>query len=115
MKELRGSQNWQTVSVSLNEPTATDPTITAPLGNWQSVTEFSISPSGETVKDGRKVKVDGKPWQGPREIHNLRWEGGEYSRKWTADSVLTPAEHEKVFNDAIKKSLEQERADQKAR
>ena len=115
VKELRGSQNWQTVSVSLNEPTATDPTITAPLGNWQSVTEFSISPSGETVKDGRKVKVDGKPWQGPREIHNLRWEGGEYSRKWTADSVLTPAEHEKVFNDAIKKSLEQERADQKAR
>ena len=114
VKELRGSQDWQTVSVNLNELAAADPKITASLANWQSVTEFSISPSGETVRDGQKMKVDGKPWQGPREIHNLRWEGGEYSRLRTVDSVLTPAEHEKVFNDAIKKSLEQEKADQKA-
>jgi len=98
VKELRGSQDWQTVSVNLNELAATDPKITAPLANWQSVTEFSISPSGETVKDGQKVKVNGKPWQGPREIHNLRWEGGEYSRPRTVDSVLTPAEHENAFN-----------------
>jgi hypothetical protein len=41
------------------------------------VTEFSISPSGTTLKDGKKVKVDGKAWQGPREIRNLRWVGGE--------------------------------------
>ncbi len=75
VKELKGSQDWQTVSVSLKELTATDPTITGPLANWQSVTEFSISPSGEAVKHGRKLRVDGKPWQGPREIRNLRWEG----------------------------------------
>ena len=29
------------------------------------------------------------------------------------DSVLTPAEHQKTFNDAIQKSLDQEKADQK--
>ena len=77
VKKLKGSPDWQTVSVGLKELVATDPKITAPLANWQTVTEFSISPSGETVKNGQKVKVDGKAWQGPREIRNLRWEGGE--------------------------------------
>jgi cephalosporin-C deacetylase-like acetyl esterase len=77
VKELMGSQDWQRVSVSLNELVATDPKVTAPLANWQSVTEFSICPSGATVKDGQKVKVDGKAWQGPREIRNLRWEDGK--------------------------------------
>lgn len=80
VKELKGSADWQCVSVSANELTATDPMITAPLANWRTVTEFSISPSGETVRAGQKVKVSGKAWQGPREIRNLRWEGGEYAR-----------------------------------
>jgi hypothetical protein len=77
VKELKGSPDWQTVSVSLNDLAATDPKITAPLANWRTVTEFSLSPSGETVRDGQKIKVPGKAWQGPREIRNLRWEGGE--------------------------------------
>lgn len=79
VKELKGSPDWQSVSVSLEELTATDPQITAPLAHWQTVTEFSLSPSGETVKTGQKLKVPGTPWQGPREIRNLRWEGGERS------------------------------------
>jgi pimeloyl-ACP methyl ester carboxylesterase len=74
VKQLKGLPEWQSVSVSLNELAATDPAITAPLVNWQSVTEFSISPSGEMVKNGRKLKVDGKAWRGPREIRNLRWD-----------------------------------------
>ena len=115
VKDLKGSPDWQGVSVSLNELVATDPRVTASLANWQSVTEFSICPSGETVSDGRKVKVNGRSWQGPREIRNLRWEGGEYSRQQTADSALSPQEHQKAFNDAIKKSLEQEKADLKAK
>ena len=106
--------DWQTVSVSLNELIATDPKVTGPLANWQTVTEFSISPSGTTVKDGQKVKVDGKAWQGPREIRNLCWEGGDYSRLKTTDAALIPEEFQKNFNDAIKKSLEQERTNQKA-
>ncbi len=74
VKALKGSPEWQSVSVSLPELTATDPGIATPLTNWQTVTEFSICPSGETVKDGLKLKVNGKAWQGPREIRNLRWE-----------------------------------------
>ncbi len=115
VKELKGSPDWQSVSVSLGELIATDPKITTPLASWQSVCEFSICPSGETVKNGQKVKVSGKAWEGPREIRNLGWVGGEYPRERAADSVLTPVEHQKAFNEAIKKSLEQEKADLKAK
>ena len=68
IKELKAAPDWQTISLKLDELVATDPKITAPLANWQTVTEFSISPSGMTLKGGQKVKADGKPWQGPREI-----------------------------------------------
>ena len=77
VKELKSSADWQAVSVQLSELTATDPKATAPLANWQTVTEFSISPSGSIVKDGQLVKLEGRPWHGPREIRHLRWEGGE--------------------------------------
>ncbi|MEI6178132.1 MAG: acetylxylan esterase [Verrucomicrobiota bacterium] len=77
VKELLGSPDWQTVTVSLRELAATDPKVTAPLANWQTVAEFNVSPSGEIVKDGKKSNVTGRPWKGPRNIRNLRWEGGE--------------------------------------
>jgi hypothetical protein len=109
IKNLSASKDWQTVSVKLGELVATDPKITAPLANWQTVTEFSVSPSGTTMKDGQKVKSDGKAWQGSREIRNLRWEGGEYSRQSDTGAALSPEDFQKNFNDAIKKSLEQEK------
>jgi hypothetical protein len=113
VKALKGSEDWQTVSVNLNDLVATDPKVTAPPANWQTVTEFSISPSGTMVKDGQKVKVEGKAWRGPREIRNLRWEGGEYSQQKAVDAALSAEDLQKNFNDAIKKSLEQEKLDRK--
>ena len=113
VKDLKGSADWQTVSVRLDELIASDPKVTAPLGNWQTVTEFSISPKGEIVKEGQKVKVEGKAWQGPREIRSLRWVGGEYSRQRTTDAALSPEDFQKSFNDAIRKSLKQEKQDRK--
>ena len=73
VKHLTASPDWQTVTVSLDELISTDPKVSAPLANWQSVCELSISPSGEAMKDGHPLKVDGHPWQGPREIRKLRW------------------------------------------
>ena len=61
------------------------------------------------MKDGQKVKADGKPWQGPCELRNLRWEGGEYARQTTTGTALNPDEFKKNFDDAIEKSLEEER------
>lgn len=114
-KELTASKDWQTVSVRLSELVALDPNITTPLANWHNVTEFSISPSGTTLNDGMKVKSDGKAWQGPREIRNLRWEGGEYSRQAATGTTLGPEDFQMNFNEAIKKSLEQEERDRKGK
>ncbi len=113
VKHLKGSDEWQTIAVSLNELRATDPKVTAPLINWRTITELSLSPSGETIKDGQKITIEGSPWRGPRDIRNLRWEGGAYAPQQATDAVLTPAEHQKAFDEAIKKSLEQEKADLK--
>ncbi len=113
VKELKGSPDWQTVSVGAEELVALDPKITAPLADWQTVTEFSISPYGETVKDGQKVQVDPRAWKGSRAIRNLRWEGGMYTIQRPQASKLTDKEYQKQFNDAINKSLEQEKMDQK--
>jgi dienelactone hydrolase len=74
VKQLKGSPDWQTVSVSLDELVATDPKFTAPLTNWRTVTQLSIGPTGEVVRDGTKQAMPGKPWAGPRDIRNLRWE-----------------------------------------
>jgi hypothetical protein len=76
-KPLRASDKWQTVSVGLDEllPAADKKSKSPPpLATWQTVTEFNLSPSGAAMKDGKEVKLGGKPWQGPREFRNLRWE-----------------------------------------
>lgn len=74
VKPLKGSPDWQTVSVSLDVMVATDPKFTSPLAHWRTVTQLSIGPSGEVVRDGTKQPSPGKPWMGPREIRNLHWE-----------------------------------------
>jgi hypothetical protein len=109
VKELKGSPDWQTVSVSLEELRADGPGG-GPLTNWRTVTELTLGPSREIVKDGRKIRDPGRAWKGAREIRNLRWEGGNYVPSGTAEAVLTPGEHQRAFNEAIQKSLEQEKA-----
>jgi hypothetical protein len=101
-KPLSASKEWQTVSVSLNELTPNDPKITEPLTHWQTVTEFSVSPSGSSRSGSQKTTTTGKAWQGPREIRNLRWVGGEYPRSAVSGSSLDSRDFQKNFNDAIK-------------
>jgi hypothetical protein len=103
------------VSISAGELVALDLKVKEPPANWQTVTEYSICPSGETVKDGQKVKAGGKAWQGPREIRNLRWEGGAYVRLRPMESKLSDEEYQRQFNASINKSLEQEKLEQKVK
>ncbi len=105
VKELKGSAQWQRVTVKCDELTATDPNVTEPLANWQTVTEFTISPSGTVVRDGLKADSTGQPWQGPPQIRNLRWEGGQYTGHQAADSEIDPEAFNENFDDAISKSL----------
>ena len=109
VKDLKGSPEWQTVTVALEELLPTNPGISDPLPNWQTVTELKLSPSGEVVKGGLKEKIVGAAWQGPREIRNLRWEGGQYAAQQSAGGTLSEAEQQKQFNDSINASLEQEK------
>lgn len=113
VKPLRGSPDRQTVAVALGELVATDPAVTAPLADWRTVTEFTISPHGVTVKEGRQVQVEGRAWVGPREIHNLRWEGGEYPSRTATAAPADPDDFRRNFDAAIRKSLEQEALDGK--
>ncbi|MFN6050778.1 MAG: hypothetical protein ACK47R_08090, partial [Planctomycetia bacterium] len=96
-------------SVKLTELVANDANNSGPLSNWQSVTELIISPSGTKMINGKKVKTDGKAWQGPREIRNLRWVGGTYTSQSANGSTLNQEDFQKNFNNAIKKSLDQEK------
>jgi hypothetical protein len=105
VKQLKGSPQWQQVTVKCDELTATDPNVIEPLTNWQTVTEFTISPSGTIVRDGSKADSTGQPWQGRQEIRNLRWEGGQYTGQGTVDSVLNSDAFDESFDDAIEKSL----------
>ena len=113
VKKVSASKDWQTIAVKPGDLFATDPKFTAPLANWNTVTEFSISPSGTVMTDGQKTKLGGKAWQGAREIRNLRWEGGEYSKQAATNAAVSPEDLQKNFNDAIKRSLEEEKLNKK--
>jgi cephalosporin-C deacetylase-like acetyl esterase len=110
-KPLPASNDWQSVSVSLNELKATDLSITEPLQSWQTVSELSISPNPPTRKGAPPSTVQPKPWKGPREIRNLRWVGGQYPSSASPGNTLSSDAFQQNFNEAIKKSLEQEKRD----
>ena len=61
------------------------------------------------MKNGKKVKADGNASRGPRAIRHLRREGSEYPRQAATGTTLSLADFQKNFDDAIKKSLEQEK------
>jgi hypothetical protein len=112
---IPGSQGWQTVSVGLEDFVAMDSKVTTPLSNWRTVTDLSLSPSADFLTDGQKVHVEGKPWKNVKglAIRNLRWEGGEYGPLELGGKRLNNEDLNRGFNDAIKKSLEQEKLDRK--
>jgi hypothetical protein len=115
VRELKGSPDFQTVSVSLEELVPSDPQNKVPLASWQTLTELALSPSLGGSKPGQAAPPEGRPWAKPTEvrIRNLRWVGGEYKTAQAKGAVLSEAEYRKSFNEAIRKSLEQEKLDKK--
>jgi hypothetical protein len=93
VRELKGSSEFQTVSVSVEELVPTDPQNKARLANWQTLTELALSPSVGGSKPGQPAPPEGKPWVKPTEVEvrNLRWEGGVYpSSQTTKGAALIP-------------------------
>ncbi len=114
-KTLAASPDWQTVSVGLEEMMPANNNMPPTMTSWDTVTELSIRSRGTFLKDGQEVNFgDGTPgWAEPREFRNFRWEGGDYEGAQPVGVALSDEEHTKGFNDAIKKSLEQEKAARK--
>lgn len=109
IRNLKASPDWQTVSITLQDLTPSNPETSTPLANWRTVTDLRLSPTHNGGPDGR-IHLTGKPWQGPRTIRNLRWEGGEYTTPLPVGSSLSPEDHQRQFNDAINKSLKSEKS-----
>ena len=109
-RQLTGSPDWQTVTIDIADVAPVEAGA-PPLADWRTITEFTISPSGSVGGPNGPEKLSGKPWRGPREIRNLRWEGGVYPATTAAAAATTAADIDRNFNAAIKESLEQEKRD----
>lgn len=109
IRNLKASPDWQTVTITLQDLAPNNPETSTPLANWRTVTDLRLSPAYNGGPNGR-INRTGKPWQGPRTIRNLRWEGGQYTTPLPVGSSLSPEDHQRQFNDAINKSLKSEKS-----
>jgi hypothetical protein len=77
-KTLKGSPDWQTVSIGLEEMMPAKKDCPPAMTTWDTVTELSFRSRGTFLQDGKEVKFgEASPgWSEPREFRNLRWEGG---------------------------------------
>ena len=118
-KPLTGSPEWQTVSIGLDDMVSTKKDSPGKLTTWETVTELSIRRAKSYLQDGQEIDfgVDRTGWSAPREFRNLRWEGGVYGAEAIAPVALTdaaPKDLNETIQKEIKKSIELEKADQKA-
>ena len=118
-KPLKGSPEWQTVSIALEEMKPTKPGAPAMTG-WDTITELSFRRAKSYLQDGQEVIFgkDSKAWGAPREFRNLRWEGGVENTDVKAPATITdtaPKNLDETIQAEIKKSLEQEKRDREKR
>jgi hypothetical protein len=73
-KALKGSPDWQTVTIKLGDMLKRD--SSDPLPSWETVTELHLTRPATCLVDGKEVEF-GKGWETPIELRNMRWEGGE--------------------------------------
>ncbi len=73
-KKIRGSPDWQTIAVSLDEMMPKDRNTSLPMAGWEGITEFSLSGKGSGFIGGQEIKFGNNTgWPEPREFRNLRW------------------------------------------
>ena len=80
--DFDGSTDWQKLSVSLGDFKPIDARTKLPLMTWERVTELGIRGRIAVEIKGERVELPKVAseyrWPEPREIKNLRWEGGKY-------------------------------------
>lgn len=105
-KALKGSPEWQTVSIKLEEMFKKD--APTPMTSWETVTELGFGRPATCLVDGKEVEF-GKGWDVPIELRNMRWEGGVDQVDVTAPAATTdaaPKNLEETIQKEIKKSFD---------
>jgi dienelactone hydrolase len=80
---LRGSPEWQTVSINPEDMVKKDSTT---LPAWETITELVLSRPATCLIDGKEVEF-GKGWETPIELRNMRWEVGVDRAKATPTTI----------------------------
>lgn len=114
-KPIKGSPDWQTVTVALDDLIATkkEKEEASRLPSWDTATELSFGWAPTYLQDGQEVPFGEKNsqrngWREPREFRNLRWEGGSDatpSAGPASTAAPPPAELDATIQSEIKKSL----------
>ena len=76
IKTLKGSADWQTVAVGIDElrPTKKPRPRDRRPANWRTLTELSLRCRSTVCSDGTTPELVESRWHGPRDFRNLRWE-----------------------------------------
>lgn len=121
--EIKGSVDWQTVSLSVSDFKPVNDSSKDSLNNWQNITELGVRGRVVLNQAGRKIELpegdhtDKRTlWAVPRAFRNLRWEGGTYTRSIkTADGEtrLSDEEFKQQFQKNIDDSIEIEKREEK--
>ncbi|MEK6234176.1 MAG: hypothetical protein N2C14_05665, partial [Planctomycetales bacterium] len=121
---LKGSEDWQTVAVSVGDFKPADDSTKHPLRNWRRVTELGLRGLMVVTQDGKRIELprkgDGprRGWPEPRAFRNLRWVGGTYpagEKPLDPNAKMSDEARGKQFQQGIDDSLELEQRDKNKR
>jgi dienelactone hydrolase len=120
---IKGSAEWQTISLSLDDMISDKKDKPSKLTSWETVTQLSFGWSRSYFKDGQEVKVGSdnsqqNGWREPREFRNMRWEGGTEAAAAAppaSKADVTPPNLEETIQKEIRKSVDQENRDVRTR
>ncbi|MFT5498081.1 MAG: dienelactone hydrolase [Kiritimatiellia bacterium] len=116
---VKASPEWQTVGVSVADFKPVEERTKHALTSWRQVTELGVRGRIKLTRNGEAIELPGPGsapnarWRWPREMRNLRWEGGTYAEATTVDGqqVLSEAAYKEQFQKGIDTSIELEKRD----
>lgn len=111
--DIKGSDEWQTLSVLASDFMPANKLTKDPLKNWKHITELGIRGRMRLKQDDKQVELGGS-WTPPRQFRNLRWEGGSESLSIDTSrqaEILSDEEFKTQFQKGIDDSIELERKD----
>jgi len=106
--ELKGSPDWQTISVGVEDLQADSKGVAAsPVGNWQYIADVTVAAKVEGIRKIYWAKGDGSSHPAPVKLHAPAKAG--ISPPATADDLPELSGKSEEFKEAVRKSLEEEK------